>query len=173
MKRVYFIKPIGMDGPIKIGCSIAPDRRRSSLELWSPFPLEIVAEYEGGNAIERRFHAMFASDHVHHEWFNRTDRLVGVIKAIKAGTFDLESLPPPQQLPRKAKDLSYITPEWRAKHSEQVKGGHAFSRRLREASQGTSRDANGVEPRRVTHHARPSGQFSPIHSAALSPKEVA
>ena len=26
MKRVYFMKPIGMDGPIKIGCSdLRPD----------------------------------------------------------------------------------------------------------------------------------------------------
>ena len=46
MTYVYFIKPIGMDGPIKIGCSVSPDRRRETLEWWCPFPLEILAEIE-------------------------------------------------------------------------------------------------------------------------------
>ena len=42
-RYVYFIKPVGMEGPIKIGCSIMPTERLEGLAVWSPFPLEIVA----------------------------------------------------------------------------------------------------------------------------------
>src|SRR3546814_12747101 len=41
MKRVYFIRPIGQAGPVKIGCSVGPNKRRPELETWSPVPLEI------------------------------------------------------------------------------------------------------------------------------------
>lgn len=98
MRRVYFIRPIGMKGPIKIGCSLSPDGRRSSLETWSPFPLEIIAEVEGGFGTERRFHALFAEWHQGREWFLWTIRLQQVIDAINAQVFDLDSLPEPHQL---------------------------------------------------------------------------
>jgi len=117
MKWVYFIKPIGMDGPIKIGCSYSPDQRRKTLEFWSPFPLEILAEWQGGAVVERQFHAMFSASHRHHEWFDVTDELLAVISQIKAGTFDGSTLPDPQQLPRKAKDLSYMTAGWKYERS--------------------------------------------------------
>src|SRR3546814_12248774 len=57
MKRVYFIRPIGQAGPVKIGCSVGPNKRRHELEKWTPVPLEIVAEIDGGFDIERRYHA--------------------------------------------------------------------------------------------------------------------
>lgn len=129
---VYFIKPIGMDGPIKIGHSFSPDRRRETLALWSPFPLEIVAEYDGTPATERQFHTLFVGQHVHHEWFTPTPALVAVIASINDGSFDPAILPRPALLPRKKKDTSYITPEWRAKHAVQVKAGHARARTRRE-----------------------------------------
>lgn len=103
MRRVYFIKPIGMDGPIKIGCSAAPERRREGLELWCPIPLEIIAEIEGDRQLERRFHSRFLGCYIRHEWFNATPELVETIAAIRAGIFDLTTLPPPQHLPRKPK----------------------------------------------------------------------
>lgn len=98
MSAVYFIRPIGMKGPIKIGCSVSPDRRRSTLETWSPFPLEIVAEIDGSFELERRFHALFAEWHQGREWFLWTVRLQQVIDAINAGIFDLDSLPDPKCL---------------------------------------------------------------------------
>lgn len=70
MSRVYFIKPIGFDGPIKIGCSISPDGRRDTLQTWCPFPLEIVAEIEGDTKLERRFHLMFDDTCKGREWFD-------------------------------------------------------------------------------------------------------
>lgn len=39
---VYFVKPVGMDGPIKIGCTTTPAARIESLTIWSPFPLEVL-----------------------------------------------------------------------------------------------------------------------------------
>jgi hypothetical protein len=100
MKRVYFIKPVGMDGPVKIGCSRWPESRRKSLCPWSPFPLEIVAEIEGDFDLERRFHAMFLADHSHHEWFRASPELLATIAAICAGTFDVATLPDGAKLKR-------------------------------------------------------------------------
>ncbi len=99
MKRVYFIKPIDMDGPIKIGCSVSPDGRRSTLTTWSPFPLEVVAEIEGCLELERRFHARFFAHWTHREWFKAAPELLDTIAAIQSGSFDIETLPPPKRLP--------------------------------------------------------------------------
>lgn len=93
---VYFIKPIDMDGPIKIGCSFSPDRRRRSLETWSPFPLEIIAEIDGDTNLERRFHARFKLSHQNREWFAVTPELLAVVAAVNAGTFDTTTLPAPE-----------------------------------------------------------------------------
>ena len=115
---VYFIRPIGMAGPIKIGCSCSPDNRRKSLELWSPFPLEIIAEIDGGPKLERRFHAMFRADHKSHEWFHWSARLDGVIAEVRAGTFDIETLPEPMRVTHlNGRDNSYSTPGWRYQRS--------------------------------------------------------
>jgi hypothetical protein len=97
-QTVYFIKPIGMDGPIKIGCSISPDNRKRTLETWSPFPLEIVATIEGDFRIERQFHGRHLASHKSHEWFETTDLLLADIAAINAGLFDLACLPKPHKL---------------------------------------------------------------------------
>jgi hypothetical protein len=125
MKHVYFIKPIGMQGPVKIGCSCAPDNRRRSLASWSPFPLEIVAEIAGNENLERRFHAMLESTFISREWFAWSPELAGVIDAITAGTFDASNLPAPKLLPRKSADLSYITPGWKYRRSVIARIDHA------------------------------------------------
>lgn len=93
MKRVYFIKPVGMQGPVKIGTSIRPAGRCSSLAAWSPFPLEVVAEIEGDELLEARFHRMFVASHERLEWFTWTPELQAVIDAIAAGSFNLCALP--------------------------------------------------------------------------------
>jgi hypothetical protein len=117
MTRVYFIKPIGMQGPVKIGCSYSPDSRRDTLRYWSPFPLEIVAEIEGDFRIERQFHALFVDTYISHEWFNWSPELQAVIDAVAAGTFDLATLPDPALLPRKARNNSYATAGWKYERS--------------------------------------------------------
>lgn len=123
MSRVYFIRPIGMAGPVKIGTSRTPDRRLNTFETWSPFPLEIAAAIDGDYRLERRFHNHFAADHTHREWFKWSPQLEMVIQAVKAGTFDVSTLPSKeiplhcQALAGKKRDRSYDTPGFRYERS--------------------------------------------------------
>lgn len=130
MKRVYFIKPIGMDGPVKIGCSCSPDGRRSTLQTWCPFPLEVVAEIDGDFDLEKRFHTLFGDSHKGREWFNVTPSMKACIAAIKAGTFDINILPDASPINRfrKPKDKSYMTPEWCYKRSFHARLQHVRGR---------------------------------------------
>lgn len=90
---VYFLRPIGAEGPVKIGSSRDPWGRLTTYRSWSPIPLELVATIPGNVHAERGFHAMFADLHSHHEWFHASPRLTAVIEAVRAGTFDLATLP--------------------------------------------------------------------------------
>lgn len=90
---VYFIRPVGSDGPIKIGVSRNPKERLHTYSTWSPVPLEFAAVIAGPPALERRFHAMFVGQHSHHEWFRPSAEMTAVIDEINAGTFDTETLP--------------------------------------------------------------------------------
>lgn len=117
---VYFIKPVNMAGPIKIGCSKSPDNRKATLSTWSPFALEIVTTIEGGIDLERRFHARFLHIHERREWFSWAPELAEAIAAIKAGTFDISSLPEGRHITKSVgsrKDMSFATPEWRYQRS--------------------------------------------------------
>jgi hypothetical protein len=84
-KQIYFIKPVGMPGPVKIGCSDVPTKRLKELSTWSPFPLEIVAVTEGTFELESNVHACFADTHSHREWFHASDRLTAVMARIAKG----------------------------------------------------------------------------------------
>lgn len=100
-RYVYFIKPVGADGPVKIGCSILPTDRLSALTTWSPVKLEIAATIKGDEELERRFHTAFLENRSHAEWFLGCDRLTAVIAQVAAGTFDVSSLPAGRRLPAK------------------------------------------------------------------------
>jgi hypothetical protein len=82
---IYFIKPVGMTGPIKIGCSCMPERRLSTLSTWSPFELEIVTTIAGGQRLERNIHECFADLHTHREWFMPGRHLLDAISRLKNG----------------------------------------------------------------------------------------
>lgn len=143
-RRVYFIKPVGMDGPVKIGCSKSPTGRRDTLQTWAPFPLEIIAEIEGGFDLERRFHSLFADSYLRREWFDWTPEMGGVIADIVAGVFDIASLPEPKRIPR-----SYLNgktgPKAGTKWSEQRKAQARVQRAIRQAEKlsGLVRDWGG------------------------------
>lgn len=83
---VYFMRPVGMLGPVKIGCSEAPEARLLSLSTWSPFPLEVAAMVPGNWKLEHMLHQCFADAHSHREWFHPTARLIGAIQALQAGS---------------------------------------------------------------------------------------
>ena len=90
---VYFVRPVGQLGPVKIGCSVYPKARLQQLAHWSPFELEVVAEMDGDRSIEARLHRKFLDSQNRLEWFNWTPELETVIEQVKAGTFKVDSLP--------------------------------------------------------------------------------
>jgi hypothetical protein len=85
MNHVYFMKPIGLDGPIKIGCSHRPKDRLIVFMAWSPIPLEIIAHFPGTLQIEKKIHDCFADHHLHSEWFRASPKLIKAISLLKAG----------------------------------------------------------------------------------------
>lgn len=82
-RYIYFLKPQGLDGPIKIGCSYRPVSRLLALSQWSPFLLEVIAVAPGGFDTERALHERFADELLHHEWFHASPRLSAVCAALK------------------------------------------------------------------------------------------
>jgi hypothetical protein len=82
---VYFIRPIGMEGPIKIGVSWKPESRLSDLMAWSPFPLELIVTIPGDKTLEYNVQRCFADTSSHGEWFGASPRLLAAIEALKAG----------------------------------------------------------------------------------------
>jgi hypothetical protein len=115
---VYFIRPIGMKGPVKIGCSLSPDGRRETLETWAPFPLEVVASIPGSQELERRFHALLKDFHSHREWFHWCPALEEIIQAVANGIFPVEMLPAPQRADHLTKRKPWTEEQkanWRAR----------------------------------------------------------
>lgn len=82
---VYFMKPVGMAGPIKIGCTKWAQDRLVNLSIWSPFPLEIIVTIPGTFKLERNLHCCFADLHSHREWFFAGERLLSMIEKLKCG----------------------------------------------------------------------------------------
>ena len=82
---IYFLRPVGMVGPIKIGISADPVNRMRTFMTWSPFPLEVITTTAGDNKLERIIHNCFADAHSHCEWFHPVPRLLKAIEDIKAG----------------------------------------------------------------------------------------
>lgn len=82
---VYFVKPVGQLGPIKVGHSIYPPSRLVSLQTWSPVELELVSQFEGSLETERAIHERFAQWQVRGEWFEPVDDLVSLAHGIRDG----------------------------------------------------------------------------------------
>lgn len=80
--HVYFIKPKGMAGPVKIGCSRVPNGRLVDLTVWSPFELELIGSFPGTYSDEQFIHSCFAHIHSHREWFYFTPELGAAIKSM-------------------------------------------------------------------------------------------
>lgn len=95
---VYFLRPRGSNGPVKIGCSKAPKSRVAVLEANLPWRLEIAASLPGSYDLERRFHARFLDQHTRREWFDWSPELEETIEAVRTGVFDTSALPAPVSL---------------------------------------------------------------------------
>ena len=88
---VYFLKPVGLDGPIKIGCSRLPPRRLRDLMAWSPVALELLVGFRGDYRVERQIHNRFAKSHLHQEWFLPSPALLAGITALQRGVLYQEA----------------------------------------------------------------------------------
>jgi hypothetical protein len=66
---VYFIQAT-RGGPVKIGTSDDVSKRLSQLQSGSPYPLRVVAALDGGSALERELHSLFAAHRLSGEWFH-------------------------------------------------------------------------------------------------------
>lgn len=84
-KHIYFVRPVRMDGPIKIGCSTKPDKRLQVLSAWSPFPLELIGSVPGDFSDENRLHRRFSDLHTRKEWFMSSPALRATIELILSG----------------------------------------------------------------------------------------
>ncbi len=101
---VYFIYH---NGCIKIGASVNPWARLSSLQTAHHERLEMLAIMPGDQAEERALHRRFSQYHKAGEWFNDNDDLRRFIQEVRQRYPDLQSapeppapeLPPPAQLP--------------------------------------------------------------------------
>ena len=82
---VYFIRPVGMPGPVKIGFADFPLRRLHGLAAWSPFPLEVIATVDGSFALEQTIHSIMHASHSHKEWFHPTAEILAMVEALEAG----------------------------------------------------------------------------------------
>lgn len=93
--HIYFMKPVEMPGPIKIGCSRFVGQRLDTLMAWSPFPLETMASAVGDFRLERHLHDRFAHCRLHKEWFDPSIDLLERIEKVRCGAsimdaFDVE-----------------------------------------------------------------------------------
>jgi hypothetical protein len=114
---VYFIKPVALDGPIKIGHSWCPENRLIGLTAWSPWPLHLIGAVKGEGKDERFLHQCFADCHSHREWFHSSARLreaigrilqTGTIDAVRADLKPIGSIRPPRQnSPEGTRRMSY------------------------------------------------------------------
>lgn len=124
---VYFIRPVGMDGPIKIGFSIKPISRLQSSSTWSAFPLEMIGYVPGTSDDESFLHRCFACCHYHREWFHATPELLAAVRGIlKHGiTFAHENLKETGEIHGRPR-----TPETRARMSVSIKASWASRKKL-------------------------------------------
>ncbi len=82
---VYFLRPVGAAGPIKIGLSRYPETRLRVLMAWSPLQLEIAAQTPGDRDLEMRLHGAFIGAWTHGEWFRPVRPLTSLIDAVRGG----------------------------------------------------------------------------------------
>jgi len=77
-ESLYFVES-GKGGPIKIGRARNVQQRIDDLQTGNPSRLRLLGTMVGCFAKEQRVHRMFASAHIHGEWFHRTPELLEFI----------------------------------------------------------------------------------------------
>lgn len=79
-RLVYFISDAV--GHVKIGVAENPHGRLLDLQTANATELRIEATQDGGFAVERALHRLFADDHIQGEWFHFTPAIAQHIDAL-------------------------------------------------------------------------------------------
>jgi hypothetical protein len=79
LKEIYFLRPLGELGPVKIGMSVYPAHRLKGMAIWSPVILELAAHCRAHHNTEHFLHHHFIADWMHGEWFAWSEALQAVI----------------------------------------------------------------------------------------------
>lgn len=137
LSYIYFIRPIGQPGPVKIGCSRAPRRRLEEIARWSPIDLEIVATIPGGHKLEHNLHDCFANDYLRFEWFAASDKLTNLIEDLRAGVPVSRAIDLNDRQGRVLRKGNIASPDalLRASYRRRI---HAAEERLRERGEDTN-----------------------------------
>lgn len=118
-KSVYFFRPVGEVGPIKIGSSGRPMDRLRSYQIWSPVLLELVASVQAHHNTETWLHRHFLATWRHGEWFDWSEELQSLIDHV----LDHESLPDwvsPPTNPYEYRAFLEKYPRGKTKHSHRI-----------------------------------------------------
>lgn len=84
MKRVvYFVKPVGMEGPIKIGSTRNFTKRFRCMNTDSPFELECILWLEGDYDDETKIQTLLLGSHLRGSWFQASDEVLALIERVK------------------------------------------------------------------------------------------
>lgn len=165
--NVYFAKPVGLDGPIKIGCSDVPADRLIALGAWSPFPLELIGFVPGKMVDESFMHQCFADIHSHREWFHFTPALGAAIqKVLAAGSVDVLKATHAPKGSIRNRHRRVKSPEWRqwSSYSARVR---CAERKLRKNGDGTCWHAPDDVSRIITRRFDEKKALSPADLARL------
>jgi hypothetical protein len=82
---IYFAKPVGSDGPIKIGRTRDPQKRLRSMNADSPVELEFAAVAEAEFEDEAKLHRQFDNCHLRGSWFAASPGITRAIALIAGG----------------------------------------------------------------------------------------
>lgn len=113
---VYFLRPVGLPGPIKIGCSQTPEGRLETYMAWSPYPLEKIGQVPGNTKDEGYLHRCFWAQRSHAEWFHPSRELHAAIdRVLSEGRVPrdivadelLQSKPGRKRTPEQSRQMSY------------------------------------------------------------------
>lgn len=106
--KVYFVKPVGASGPIKIGLSGNPQKRINEIKGWCPFELEMIGAVPGSWADEQFLHECLAEHHSHGEWFHASPLVLNTIEHVlyAGGVWAVRGLRPVANLRAKKNRLT-------------------------------------------------------------------
>lgn len=126
---IYFMRPIGQLGPVKVGCSIQPLSRLAQYQAWSPIPLEVFFSFPGGPKIEAALHAHLADTFSHHEWFHASEKLQRIVAGLRDGRAWGDLITLGQKSPmRSASARRIVTQSTRQRQSYLMRLHHAANR---------------------------------------------